>query len=268
MRRVEALAFGVLLLSVYAQADILPRTRTAARPHGSPSQRRRLHVNSLITAPGTAEVEWDNLYSFTSGNYSMPSSFKFTPAGGHILWGRTEYSAAFDSLDSTAFAGGRANQFSDRLSFAATSVILDTAKLDIAIAPQATFFLRGESGVRLGATVLARYDSGLNSLGATAAWSFGTSPSGTNPAGAWDFGAGFGRKLASAGILNRLTPHVNTIYDRSTGFRGTLAGFAGMEYQVTPRVAVDFSGQRLGLTGGTADRQVVVGLTVNLGRLQ
>ena len=245
-----------------------PAISAAPRPHTSPSQRRRLHVNSLITAPGTAEIEWDNLYSFTTAAYAMPSSFKFTPTGSHILVGRTEYSASFDSLDSTPFAAGRANQFSDRLSFAATSVILDTAKLDIAIAPQATFLLRGDSGARLGATVLARYDSGLNSLGATAAWSAATRPSATNPAGSWDFGTGFGRKLASAGVLNRLTPHINALYDRSTGFGGTLAGFAGLEYQITPRAAVDVSGQRLGLSGGTPDRQVVVGLTVNLGKLQ
>ena len=52
------------------------------------------------------------------------------------------------------------------------------------------------------------------------------------------------------------------------GVERTWAGFAGIEYQITERVAVDFSGQRFGLAGGNPDRQLVVGLTMNFGKLQ
>ena len=41
-----------------------------------------------------------------------------------------------------------------------------------------------------------------------------------------------------------------------------------MEYQITERIAVDFTGQRFGVAGGSPDRQVVVGLTINFGKLQ
>jgi hypothetical protein len=46
------------------------------------------------------------------------------------------------------------------------------------------------------------------------------------------------------------------------------AFFAGGEYQITQRIAVDFSGQRLGLAGGNPDRQLLVGLTMNVGKVQ
>jgi hypothetical protein len=230
--------------------------------------RKRLHVNTLITEPGTVELEWDNLYSYTTDNFSMPSIVKYTPAGKHILWGRTEYSVAFDSIDSVPQSGQRLTQFSDRVTFSANAVLHDGEKLDIAVAPQTTFFLRGDAGARVGATAIARYDVGRNSMGATLSWSAATAPSATNPAGSWDWGAGFGRRLAAGGAWGHLTPHVNTVLEKSTGFASTLALFAGVEYQITERIAVDFSGQRFGLTGGNPDRQAVVGLTFNLGKLQ
>jgi len=253
-------------LACPANAAALPRLRRQRT--SNITLRKRLHVNTLITEPGTLEAEWDNLYSFTSGNYSMPSIIKYTPMGKSILWGRTEFSAAFDSVDSIPQTGQRVTQFSDRVTFAANSVLFDGEKLDIAILPQATFFLRGESGARLGATAIARYDAGRNSMGATLSWSGATAPSPTNPSGSWDFGTGFGRRLAAAGAFGHLTPHTNVVYERSTGANPNWAGFAGMEYQITGRVAVDVTGQRFGLRGGTPDRQIVVGMTFNFGKLQ
>ena len=262
-----ALLCGLLVgLAAPAPAAILDHLRTPRT--SNITLRKRLHVNTLITEPGTVEAEWDNLYSFTSGNFSMPSVIKYTPMGKSILWGRTEFSAAFDSVDSVQQSGQRSTQFSDRVTFAANSVLYDGEKLDIAIQPQATFFLRDESGARLGATAIVRYDVGRNSMGATLSWSGATAPSPTNPAGSWDFGAGFGRRLAASGPWGHLTPHVNTVYERSTGSAATLAAFAGVEYQITERVAVDVSGQRFGVTGGPPDRQAEVSLTFNFGKLQ
>jgi hypothetical protein len=235
--------------------------------HGSTATlRKRLHVNDLITEPGTAEIDWGSLYSFTTSNFTMPSALKYTPAGSSVLWGRTEYSIAFDSISSAVDLGTRSTQFSDRITLTGTSVVFDSTHFDIAVAPQATFLLRDASGMRLGATAIAREDIGLNSMGATVGWNGATSSSASNPAGTWDFGGGFGRHLASTGLLGRFTPHVNLVWERSTGFAGSLSTFGGVEYQVTPRVAFDASGQRIGLTSG-ADRQVLFGMTINLGKI-
>ena len=116
-------------------AALLDRLITGPRGTSNITLRKRLHVNTLITEPGTVEAEWDNLYSYSSGNFSMPSIIKYTPMGKSILWGRTEYSAAFDSIDSVAQAGQRSTQFSDRVTFAANAVLRDGEKLDIAIQP-------------------------------------------------------------------------------------------------------------------------------------
>src|SRR5260370_21760068 len=63
------------------------------------SLRQRLHVNTLITAPGTMEIEWGGAFS-TGADFSFPSTIKYTPEGPYAFWGRTEFSASFDSLSS------------------------------------------------------------------------------------------------------------------------------------------------------------------------
>src|SRR5258706_8816666 len=87
--------------------------------------RKRLHVNTLITEPDTVELEFGELYSSTSGNFSLPSLIKYTPEGRQILWGRTEYSMGFDSVFSELIPGGRTAQFSDRVTLSANVVVFD-----------------------------------------------------------------------------------------------------------------------------------------------
>jgi hypothetical protein len=235
---------------------------------GSPiSLRKRLHVNTLITEPGTMEIEWGGAFS-TGGNFSFPSTIKYTPEGPYAFWGRTEFSASFDSLASAVQFDDRATQFSDRVTLAANCVVHDGKELDIAIAPQTSFFLRGESGVRVGATAIARYDHGRNSAGATVTWTAATVSSPTNPSGTLDIGLGYGRRLMASGPLGHLTPHVNWLYERSTGSGAQISLFEGVEYQITDNVAVDFSAQHFSVWGGQVDHQIVVGLTVNAGRLR
>ncbi len=257
------LTLALLLLATCADASVL----SALRGHSDNtiSLKKRLHVNTLITEPGTVEIDWASLYSFGSANFAMPSAIKYTPVGSHILWGRTEYSIAFDSLDVVDFGGGRLTQFSQTATLTATAVVHDGEKFDIAIAPQVTFFLRDESGARLGAIAIARYDFGQNTVGTSLSWSGATHPSPTNPAGTFDAGIAFGRRLAPGGALGHLTPHINVVWERSTGFAHVLSVFEGVEYQITERVAVDFSAQHFAAAGGTTDHQAVIGMTVNLG---
>ena len=257
----------VLLAAQHTRAAPFHRSRVSPSRHASGvSLRKRLHVNDLIAEPGTVELDWGALYSRTTGAFTAPAALKLTPAGNSLFWGRTEYSVAFDSVVSAVNAGARSIQFSDHLTFAATSVVFDSPHFDIAFAPQVTTFLRNESGARLGATAIARFDGGGNSVGATLGWTAATSATDTNPAGVWDFGAGYGRRLAHSGVLGRFTPHLNSMLEKSTGFERTLSVFGGIEYQISERLAFDVSGQRYGLTGGAPDRQFLLGVTINLGK--
>jgi hypothetical protein len=229
--------------------------------------RKRLHVNTLITQPGTVEVDYSNLYSFSTSNFAMPSAVRYTPEGSHIILGRTEYSAAFDSITSADVGGERLTQFSQALTFTATSVLHDGEKLDIALAPQATVFLRDETGGRLGAVAIARYDSGRNSTGVSVSWSAATHSSPTNPAGTFDLGFGYGRQLSGSRTVEKFTPHFNAEWEKSTGLTRVLTAFEGLEYQMTERLAFDIAAQQTAAAGTPRDRQIAVGLTYNLGRV-
>jgi len=230
------------------------------------TQRKRLHVDDLIAEPGTVEFDSGALYSWTTGSITIPTALKYTPEGASFFWGRTEYSVLFDSINSAINTDTRSTQFSDRITFAATSVLYDSLHFDIAIAPQMTVLLHNDSGTRWGATLIARYDNNGSSLGVTAGWTFGTAASDTNPAGVWDFGTGYGHPVGKSGFLQRLTPHCNVLVEKSTGFGKTLSTFGGVEYQVNKRFAVDISGQRYALTGAGPDRQVLLSFTINTGK--
>ena len=230
----------------------------------SQSLRRRLHINSLITEPGTFELEWGAAY-LVSGAYFLPTTLKITPSANTGFWGRTELSANFDMLSSSVEEGQRSTQFSDHLSVAATTVVYGGEKLNVALAPTASFFLRGDRGARLGAAAVARVDSGLSSAGVTVSWTGATASSSSNPAGIFDIGGGFGRRLARSGTWARITPHGNAVYERLTGAASETSVFAGVEYQLTEKLAFDISSQHLNLGSGSSDNQVLLGITWNLG---
>jgi hypothetical protein len=266
------MVLGVVLLGTAAAPVAQPALFRRAGAGGANRSsaitlRKRLHVNTLITPPGEMEVEWGGAFS-AGGAFSLPAAIKYTPEGTHAYWGRTELSASFDSLSSAVQFDDRITQFSDRVTFAANCVVHDGAKLDLAIAPQASFLLRGDRGARLGASGIARYDVGRSSAGASFTWTAATESSPTNPAGTFDLGTGYGFQLLPSGPLSHLTAHTNWLYEKSTGAEREISLFEGVEYQITGKVAVDLSGQHFSAWGGPVDNQVVIGLTVSLGRLR
>ncbi len=178
----------------------------AGRP-STISLRKRVHVNPLITDPGTFELDWSGAVS-RDGTWSLPSAVRFAPA-----WGRTEFSASFD-----------ARRF-DQATFAATLVAFDSDHFDIAVAPMVA---RGDSGWRGGGLAIARYDGDRNSGGLTAGWVAGTV----------DLGVGYGRVFHK-----QLTAHVNGQWEKSTGTARQITVVEGVEYQITAPQAVDVSAQ-------------------------
>jgi hypothetical protein len=262
-----------LLLASMATVWLLLRPQPAEAkirirlPHRSSSQslRRRMHINSLITEPGTVELESGGAFS-VSGNYFMPTALKITPATDTGFWGRTELSAGFDMLSSSLEQGQRSTRFSDHVSLAATTVVYGGEKLNVALAPTASFLLRGDRGARMGAAAIARVDSGLSSAGVAVSWTGATASSSSNPAGIFDVGGGFGRRLARSGTWGRVTPHGNVEYERPTGVSREVSAFAGLEYQLTEKLAFDISSQHLNLGSASADHQVLLGITWNLGQ--
>src|SRR5947208_5545518 len=108
VRMIAALGF-VSCMSTNLDAALFRRTSSG---NSKIALRKRLHVNTLITEPGSMEVDWSNLYSFSTSNFTMPSGIRYTPEGSTIPWGRTEYSVSFDSVSSAYVGGSRLTQFS------------------------------------------------------------------------------------------------------------------------------------------------------------
>jgi hypothetical protein len=248
------------------QVHVLRPSKMGSRI-ASQSLRRKVHINSLITEPGTFEVEWASAFS-GSGDYLLPTALKLTPSANPGFWGRTELSVSFDALSSSAENSSNSTQFSDHVSFSATTVFYAGERLNLALAPIASFLLRGDRGARLGAAAIARFDSGLNSAGATITWTGATVSSVSNPSGVWDIGGGLGRRLANSGAWSRLTPHGNIVYERSSGDVRRVSVYEGLEYQVTRKLAFDISGQQMNVHSSSPDHQVVFGITWNLGRFR
>jgi len=258
-------AIAVLLCMNGLTAQGRIRIRPALKSAAGASLRRRLHVNSLITDPGTAELEWGNDVSET-GDYFMPTTLKLTPSAKDGFWGRTELSANFDLVSSPNDGVNNATHFSDHLLFAATTIIGGNSKWNFALAPNVSFLLRNDRGARLGATMIARYDSGLKSLGFTLGWSGATASSPTNPAGTFDVGAGYGTRLASSGKLSRWSPYGNLVFERSSGGIQGLTLSEGVEYQLTQKFALQVSGQQINIGSSDSYQKVIAGITYNLGQ--
>jgi len=255
------LALIVLLLSAAAPAAVFHLKGTGQHSQAI-SLRKRVHVNTLITEPGTMDIELGAAVN-EDGTFTFPTALHYTPEGPYAWWGRTEFNVAFDSL-----SYNEVNHFGDRITGAATCVVYDGDKLDLAIAPQVSYLLRGDSGVRAGATAIARYDVGRSSMGVTFTWTGASQASSTNPAGTFDIGAGYGYHLKTTGLLSHFTPHFNWLWEKSTGNSRQISLFEGVEYQLTDPIGLDFAVQHFSVWGNQPDRQYVIGLTVNTGHFR
>ena len=255
----RAFVSAVVLLSLAAtpaSAAIRRRRGPTHQGAGGASLRKRLHINSLITQEGTVEIETGaNVllsHDDSTGAFSLPTVVKWTP-GWH-----TEYNVSFDGLAQL----DNATHFSDRVTLGATHEFTGWNRLSLAAGPQLTMFTRGESGVRYGGVGLARVDLGVLDGGISASYSRANHPSDdNNPTGLLDLGAGFGHKLSA-----RFTIHANYLYEKATGFSPQHSLYEGIEFQITPHFAVDTSVQQVGVGSAIVDHQLVVGLTMNMGR--
>jgi hypothetical protein len=225
------------------EARLSPRARSSRI-----TLRRRLHISSLITDPGTVEAEVSGAWS-ESQSWTMPSTVKYTPEGRILLWGRTEYSASFDGVSN------------DHLTFTGTTLIADGEHWNFAVAPAVTFGFRDQPAFRAGLTAITRYDHGRNSAGSTLTWTGTVNATDSTPAGTWDFGSGYGHTFGA-----KTTVHADTQFERATGYAGAWSFFEGVEYQFTGAIAFDLSAQHMNVTGGMLDHQLVGGLTINFGR--
>ena len=254
-----------LLVQLPIPAASFRRTSHSSTRHASAlALRRRMFTSTLITEPGLGELDYSVTGSASTDTLFFPTTLKYTPEGPYIFWGRTEFSASWDSLYSADDGQNRNYHFSDHVNLTATSVLHNGEHWDFALAPQAIFLTRGASGARFGATGIARYDSGHNSFSTSASWTGATHPSDdNNPAGTFDWIMGYARNLGE-----HFTVYASAQLERSTGFDPQVAVFEGIEYSRSDRWAIDLSGQHYAIGTGQTDNQMVLGITITLGHLK
>lgn len=264
--RFARLLVGVLCLTLLSPAASVKVRRRGHRGRSSViSNNRRLTVNSLITEPGTFEMEWYGAYD-TNGDFIVPTTWKLTPGSGSGYFRRTEFSASFNALETTSPEDARVRRFSDHLTFAATTALPDIGPLHLAAAPIVTTWLRGNSGLRAGALLLGRVENDRSQIGFASAWTGATHSSENDPAGTFDLSIATGTKLARTGPASAFSPHVSVQWEKSTGFGRLLTFTEGIEMQINKKLAMDLSTLQVRNGTGPADYQIVLGVTWNLGK--
>lgn len=233
----------LLLIAILAPAQVRrPRLRRIGKNSASGvSLRKRTSIDSLIAEGGTMEIDWASLYSFSNQSWSQPMSMRATP-GISGFWGRTELGLSTDTHTAT---------------FTGTTMLVQSDHFDVAVAPQATFFLRDSAGARLGGLAIVRYDQGSHSLSATLNWTAATHPQDGNPHQLADFGLGYTWRRG------RWSPHVNVVREVATAYSPTLSLFEGVSYDLTNRLSLDVSMQHFSIQGGITDHQLLVGLNIS-----
>lgn len=171
MRTVTALP---LLILLWTAPDCFARIRLSRGSRNSfrastTQQRRRFNIDPYFTEPGNIDLELGTARS--SAYRSAPVTIKYTPDGLGGFWRRTEVSASFEGVSSTAGQDSWTTHFGGRIGIQASHMLYDVAPFSIVFVPQAVFLLRGDGGARLGGPVVGNYDFGLNSIGTHVTWS-------------------------------------------------------------------------------------------------
>ena len=213
--------------------------------------RNRLHINSLITDPGTLELESAFIYS-EIGNYAAPVLLKYTPSRGS-----TELSVGFDSW-----------RGSSDVALAANTLLYDGSHWNVVLGPSLVLVRQNGDGLRPGATFITRYDNGLASLGLSATWSKATRPTDNNPADQTAFGIGGGLRLGKEGWRSHWTLNSNALNERASSTRAMNSTFEGLEWELNSRLSINLVAQQLDWRGPNRDNQALVGLTVNFGHIR
>jgi len=250
--RFGAAVAALMLLPLLCEARIFKAKKNSRG--SSLSTRRRLSISPLIAAPGTFELDVTGAFS-TSGDYTTPATLRYTPVSDNFYLGHTEWGINADFIDGLTVDGQKITHASDHVTLQSTTAAKWGA-VNLALAPQMTMLTRGaDGGLRGGATA----------IGVTLGWTGATQASDTNPAGIWDIGFGFGRKLGSKGVRGNFTPHINATIEKQTGAERFYTLLEGVEYQFTDRFSLDISGQHIGMGTGVVDHQVLIGMTFTLG---
>lgn len=238
-------------------------------PYAATPQRPTFTADTSTTAPGTVELEFGGTATSSFGGFlALPTTVKFTPDVTGGVFRHAEFSLGFDSLTSTATAGGRDTNFGQTLSFVVRRPIYVGKAFSLAVAPRGIFYLRGDRGARVGARMLAAYGWGRSSVVGNFTWTSATSPSPTNPAQQYDVAFTYGLSLGESGWRERTALFAGFQVEKPKHFDSALSFDQGLSYRIRPNYVVDFAIQQRGIAAGARGYELLFGLTANLGHVK
>lgn len=252
----------LIMLACLPTLSPLSAQATDTRREATP-QRPSFTADASVTAPGTLELELGG--SANRDSLGLPTTLKFTPNVPKGPFYKTEFSLSFESLSSMLTDSRRAFQFGDRLIFAVRRALHRGERFSFALAPHATFFVRGEKGARLGATAIGVWSFGLNTVVANLTYTGATSPSQSNSAHRADIALGYSRTIGEGELSNRFAVFGEYQHEIPNSGTTTASLMQGVAFRARPDIVLDFAVQQSGVGSRSVEVHLLGGLTVNLG---
>lgn len=255
--RVVAVVLVCLSMAPALEAALRRRTRVVRVSR----RQRRIYTNDIFTiTPGTMEMEFG--VNTGSDLTTFPTVVKYEPDTNFFLLRQTEFSFASDTMTRSLPGDHPVVQFSDQQSIAVLRPVFQRETVSIAVQPQYTFFIRGNEAGRTGATLLAGWARGPNSLIGMVTWSVALRASDANPAREYDYELTYTRGLRK---------HWSALLDASWSQPSGQTHFGylaeGILYKVSEKLTLDAALHEQDLGTGNMHPHFVGGFVYNFGRI-
>lgn len=226
--------FTTIVLSIVCFQPLITKV-FAQNPVEATPQGPTFTANTATTSPGTLELEMGT--AFNEDFASLPISIKYTPEFQSILLRNTEFSISFDSISNALIGNKRVTKFGDRL--VVRRQIFQKKSFSFALAPKAAFFVRANSGARLGMIGLAAYSFGQNSVVANLTWTSATRPSPTNSAQKYDIAVDVARTLGRSAISKRFDIFTGVLCEKSPKQQSAVSLGQGLSFRLRSNLVLD-----------------------------
>ena len=237
-----------------------------SRTYEATPQRPTFTANTTTSVPGTVEMEFGATVS--DKFLTLPTTLKYTPEVPQGLFHQAEFSVSFDALSNHSAGSGRVTQCGNSLGIVMRRLVYLGDHISVAVAPRILVLLRGDHGLRIGARAIAAYDAGLNSTVVNFTWTAATSSSPTNPEHEYDIALDYSRTLGKSTMFSRWSVFAGVLSEQALHRDAAVSLGQGMSYRFRPGLVGDLAIRETGLGSGWSGYEALLGLTVNLGRVE
>lgn len=261
-----SLRFHLASLCLLALIPVNVSAQSVSGPYLATPQRPTFTSDTSTTAPGTIELQTGG--TFSDGLFTLPTTLKFTPGVASGFFRSGEFSASFDAVTVLSANGRSHTRFGDRIDLAWRRPVYSRGRVSAAAVPLFTVFTRDASGVRLGAAGILAYAAGRSAAVLNASLTGATSASPSNPSKAGTIAADFLHTLSGSGPWSTVTVFAGLQSEHAARHPNVFSLGQGILWRVRPNLVLDAALRETRLNLHQKDLQLLLGLTLNFGRLQ